>query len=143
MSQSESLFSKGLIRCNTTSHRLAKHHRLFFNVFVKKIAIRYISSHWSVDPKDKIRFIRSIRVQRKHIRMVNPCLSVSIRVQKIFVSFELFVFKNILLRMVKSVFICAICGRIKTHHPHGKSAFIRVNPCAQNIHPWEKKISSA
>ena len=29
MSTSESLFSKVLIRCNTTSHRLAKHHRLF------------------------------------------------------------------------------------------------------------------
>ena len=39
---------------------------MFFNAFVKKSAIRYITSHWSVDPKDKIRFIRSIRVQRKH-----------------------------------------------------------------------------
>ena len=31
--------------------------------------------------------------------------------------------------MVKSVSICAICGRIK-NHPHGK---IRVHPCAKNI----------
>ena len=42
-------------------------------------AIRYITSRWSVDPKDMIRFIRSIRVQKKHphgkIR-VYPCLSV-------------------------------------------------------------------
>lgn len=63
MSQSESLFSKGLIRCNTTSHRACKTSSAVFNVFVKK--------------------------------------SVCIRVQKIFVRFERFVFKK--------------------YHPHGKS----------------------
>ena len=56
MSQSESLFSKGLIRCNTTSHKACKTLSAVFNVFVKK--------------------------------------SVCIRVQKIFVRFEIFVFKK-------------------------------------------------
>ena len=47
--------------------------------------IREITSRWSVNPKDMIREIREIRVQKKHphgkIR-VYPCLSVSIRVPK-------------------------------------------------------------
>ena len=77
---------------------------MFFNAFVKKSAIRYITSHWSVDPKDKIRFIRSIRVQNTHphgkIR-VYPCPSVC---QK----YSLY-----------SSYSCS-----KKHHPHGKSVSI-------------------
>ncbi len=39
--------------------------------------IRSITSRWSVDPEDKIRYIRSIRVQKEYIiRMVKPCPSV-------------------------------------------------------------------
>ena len=44
----------------------------------KNIEIRVIQAitpHWSVDPKDKIREIRAIRVQRNTIRMVNPSYS--------------------------------------------------------------------
>ena len=66
-----------------------------FNVFVKKSVsicairgrikkssawqirhIRSITSRWSVDPEDKIRYIRSIRVQKEYIiRMANSCYS--------------------------------------------------------------------
>ena len=74
MGTSESLFSKVPIRCNTTSNRLAKHHRLF-SMFSSKI--RYITSLWSVDPKDMIRYIRYIRVQKRphpHGKIrVHPC----------------------------------------------------------------------
>ena len=79
MSQSESLFSKGLIRCNTTSHKACKTSSAVLNVFVKK-SVPILSIR--VQKNIEIRFIRSIRVQRKLIRMVNPCLSASIRVPK-------------------------------------------------------------
>ena len=148
MSQSESLFSKGPIRCNTTSHRACKTSSAVFNVFVKKIrvhlchlwenlkiirmvnslyssnscsrqirvlrvhpcakkilsVIQAITPHWSVDPKDKIREIRAIRVQKIpsawQIRVYprdpwenkiiirfqeKSVFSVSIRVQELFV----------------------------------------------------------
>ena len=42
-------------------------------------------------------------------------------------------------KILRFAFIRAI--RVQKHTPpHGKSAFIHVHPCAQNIHPWEKNI---
>ena len=79
---------------------------VLFERFVFKEKIR-------VHPCAKnIRDIRAIRVQRK-----NPCLSVSIRVPKTFVIRAITSLWSVGLRQIscskKSVFICAICGRIK------------------------------
>ena len=79
-------------------------------MFLSKI--RYITSHWSVDPKDKIRQIRAIRVRKHTIRMVNSCHSREIRVQRKLIRMvkiraylcHMWENKNTI-RMVKSVFI--------------------------------------
>ena len=80
----------------------------------------------SKNPRDSLDSSYSCS-KKIHIRMANLCLSVSIRVQK---NIEIRVIRDIRVQKHthphgKSVFICAIRGRIK-NPPHGK---IRVHPC--------------
>ena len=90
----------------------------------------------SKNPRDSLDSSYSCS-KKIHIRMANLCLSVSIRVQK---NIEIRVIRDIRVQKHthphgKSVFIRAICGRIK----YSSAWQICVHPC----YLWENKKSSA